>query len=113
MSGSQIRQVLTDTLKALFKGEFLLRIGADKYFIHIMYAFLLALVMIWLSLRIDTTLIAVEKNKAVLNELNIEYAEKTGELGKMNRISTVEQQLRDLGSPLEIPRKPAVTVRRK
>ena len=113
MTGSQIRNVLMDSVKALFKGEFLLRIGADKYFIHIFYAFLLAMVVIWLSLRIDTTLTAVEKNKAVLNDLSIQYAEKTGRLGQMDRISTVQQQLRDLGSELEIPQQPATVIRKK
>ncbi|MBQ2103499.1 MAG: hypothetical protein II479_08060 [Bacteroidales bacterium] len=113
MTGGQFKQVLLEGVKALFKGEFLLRIGADKYFIHIIYAFFLALVVIWLSLRIDTTLMAVEKNKAVLNDLSIQYAAKTGELVKMNRISTVQEQLRKLGSPLEIPQQPPVTVKKK
>ena len=38
---------------------------------------------------------------------------KTGELVKMNRISTVQEQLRKLGSPLEIPQQPPVTVKKK
>ena len=113
MNGGQVRTVLLDSVKALFKGEFLLRIGADKYFIHIIYAFLLALAVIWLSLRIDASLVEVEKNKAVLNDLEIEYAAKTGELVKLDRISTVQQHLKELGSPLEIPQQPAVTVKKR
>ena len=113
MTGGQFKQVLMDSVKALFKGEFLLRIGADKYFIHIIYAFLLALTVIWLSLRIDTSLVEVQKNKEVIGDLSIEYAAKQGELMKLNRISTVQQHLQELGSSLEIPQRPAVTVRRK
>lgn len=113
MTGSQVKAVVIDSLKALFKGEFLLRIGADKYFIHIIYAFLLAMVVIWLSLRIDTTLVAVEKNKAVLNDLSIQHAERTGALVKLNRISTIQDHLQALGSDLEIPRQPAVVIKKK
>ena len=42
--------------KALRNGEFLLRIRADKYYLHIMYLFLLMWLSILLSLRVDKTL---------------------------------------------------------
>ena len=113
MTGKAFKQVLLDSVKALFKGEFLLRIGADKYFIHIMYAFLLALTMIWLSLRIDKTLSVVERNKVILKDLTIQYAEKQGERAKLDRISAVELQLRNLGSDLCVPGQPATVIKKK
>jgi len=99
-----------EAVRAMFKGEFLLRIGADKYFIHILYAFLLMMITIWVSYKVDNTLMEVEKSKKVLNDQRIYHAEMTGRLVELNRISTVQQNLEALGSDLKVAEKPATKI---
>ena len=56
--------------RALGKGELLLSIGAHKYYMHILYLFVLAWISILLSLKVDGTLTRVEENKAALKDLS-------------------------------------------
>ena len=48
---------IRNLLRALRSGEFLLRIRADKYYMHILYLFLLMWMSILLSLQVDKTLV--------------------------------------------------------
>ena len=77
------------------------------------FARVLALMMIWVNIRVDAALVTVEQNKAVLEELRIRCAQRTGELSRMDRMSTVQDQLRLLDSPLEVPTQPATVVKKK
>ena len=92
---------------ATIKGEFLLRLHVNKYFIHIIYTFFLFWVSIWLSLKIEKTLTRVEENRKALQDIEIYHAQKTVELAGMGRMSKIEDMLRDKGSELTIPNKPA------
>ena len=60
---ADIRTVLKNSLLAIVKGEFLLRLNIGRYFVHIIYAFLLFAAAIWMSLMIEDTMAEVEKNK--------------------------------------------------
>ena len=53
MNLSTLWEGIKNAFKALRNGEFLLRIRADKYYMHIMYLFLLMWVTILLSLQVD------------------------------------------------------------
>ena len=66
--------------------------------------------MIMMSLMVQKTLVAVEKNKTVLNDLRIYHAQKTVELVEMGRLSTIEDLLEKSGSLLAMPEKPAETI---
>ena len=107
--GATIRNIIT----AVFKGELLLRLHVDKYFVHIISLFVLILAAVWISLKVDTTLTKVEKNKKVIHELEIYHAEMTSELVELGRLSTVEAHLQELGSDVAMPEKPAVAVKRR
>ena len=48
---SDIRHFLLNSLKAMLKGEFLLRANVGRYFIHVLYTFFLFVVIIWISLK--------------------------------------------------------------
>ena len=98
---------LKNSLKAIFKGEFLLRMRVDKYFMHILYTFLLVWLSIWLSMKIENTMVKVEKNKTTLNDMKIYHAQKTVEVVSLDRITTVEDMLEKIGSDVELPVKPA------
>ena len=89
------------------RGEFLLRLHIGKYFIHIIYTFFLFWVSIWLSLKIEKTLTRVEDNRKTLQDTEIYHAQKTVELASMGRMSKIEDMLREKGSALTVPEKPA------
>ncbi len=110
MNWKNIGKGAIEALRAMFKGEFLLRIGADKYFIHILYAFMLMMITIWVSYTVDNTLMEVEKNKKILGDERIYHAEMTGRLVELNRISTVQENLQRLGSDLRVAEKPATKI---
>ena len=103
---------IKNSFKAVLKGEFLLRLNIGRYFIHIAYTFLLFGLVIWCSLMIETTMSKVEKNKAVLKELEIVHSQKVFEVVNVSRRSTVEQMLGELGSQVKEAEKPATVVKR-
>ena len=113
MSVKNIWIAFRNTLRALRNGEFLLRIRADKYYMHIMYLFLLMWVTILLSLQVDKTLTQAGDNQAAIDQLRIHYAEKEAALVKLHSASAAEKRLRELGSPVSIPKEPATIVKRK
>ena len=109
---SDIGLFFKNSIQAILKGEFLLRLNIGRYFIHIAYTFLLFGLAIWFSLMIETTMSKVEKNKAVLKELEIVHSQKVFEIVNVSRRSSVEQMLGELGSRVGEPDKPATTVKR-
>ena len=110
MSGwrfSDLAKKLKKSFFAVLKGEFLLSLNVNRYFIHVMYTFLLFGLIIWLSLMTESTMAKVEQAKAELKELEIENAELTYEAAKAERRTTVEARLTELGSKVGEPEKPA------
>ena len=104
---SDLARLLKNSLFAVLKGEFLLRLNVGRYFVHVMYTFLLFGLIIWLSLMTESTMAKVEQAKAELKELEIENAELTYEAAKAERRTTVEARLTELGSKVGEPEKPA------
>ena len=102
-----VGKFLKNSLIAIVKGEFLLRLNVGKYFIHIVYTFFLFAMLIWFSLGVDTTLTKVEKNKAELKELEIIHSSREFELRSINRRSTIDQMLQEMGSKVTEPELPA------
>lgn len=98
---------LKNSFMAILKGEFLLRLNIGRYFIHICYTFFLIGMVIWISLSIESTLTRVEKNKNTLHEMEILLSEKTYEVARLSRRSTVEATLERLGSAVHEPEQPA------
>lgn len=105
---SDLGKLAKNSFLAVLKGEFLLRLNIGRYFVHVIYTFALFAVIIWISLMTEKTMARVEENKAVLKELEIEHAELTYEAAKAERRTTVETRLKELGSDLGEPQKPAV-----
>lgn len=104
---SDINSLLKNVFHAVMKGEFLLRLNVGKYFIHIIYTFFLFGMVIWTSLAIETTMAKVERNKAVLKELEIANAQKYYDLAKASGRYDMEQRLKSMGSEVGEARKPA------
>lgn len=98
---------IKNTLMAILKGELLLRMRLDKYFIHIAYTFLLVWLIILYSMMVQNTLAKVESNRSAVNDLKIFHAQKTVKLVSLGRLQTVEKLLKEQGSEITLPEKPA------
>ena len=113
MTPGEMLKRLKKWMKSFRNGEFLLKIGADKFYMHIMYLFLLMWLSILLSLKVDKTLSRVRDNKTAIDELRINHAQKEAQLVKLHSASAAEKRLRELGSPVTMPQEPATIVKRK
>ena len=98
---------LRNSLVAMLHGEFLLRLNVGRYFVHIVYVFFLFAMVIWVSLMIENTMNKVEKNKSVLQELEIVHSQKVFDLVSLSKRSSVRDLLEQKGSKLTEPTQPA------
>ena len=110
MSWKEIGRSFRNFWRALGKGELLLSIGAHKYYMHILYLFVLAWISILLSLKVNGTLTKVEENKVVLKDLEIYHAEKEADLVSLHSASTAAKRLKQLGSDVTLPAQPAIKI---
>ena len=105
-------EIIKNSVWAILHGEFLLRLRIDKFFPHILWTFLLFWGMILSGMMVQKTLVKVEKNKSVLSEMKIYHAQKTVQIARLGRLSTVEQLLEENGSDVTLPEKPADVIRK-
>lgn len=80
-------------LKSFLSGDFILTLGLDKYIIHVIYTFILFLLIIWIGLRVERMFIRVEANKKEINELRIEEYRLNYQLEEMSGIEKIRQLL--------------------
>lgn len=99
-------------VRSIISGDILLLLRVDKLFPYILYAFALGWVSIFMSYKMEQTLGVVEKNRAELETLKIYHAHKTCEYVGLDRISTVEEMLKNTGSDVKAPEKPADIIKR-
>lgn len=97
----------TRILKSFVTGEFLLTLGLDKYIIHVIYTFFLFMLAIWTGIRVEKTFIRMEANKQEINALKIRNRELHFEMETLHSEIRIQQLLREAGSPLHKPEKPA------
>ncbi|MGM9735481.1 MAG: FtsL-like putative cell division protein [Candidatus Cryptobacteroides sp.] len=103
----KIGKASIEALKSISRGDIVLRLRIDRLFPFILHLFILAMASIWLSYSIEQTMLKMEKNKAVIETLQIDNAKKTFDLVELSRISTVEKMLKEEGSQVKAPDKPA------
>ena len=101
-----------ESIKAILHGQFLLRLNIGRYFIHIVWTFFLFGMLIWFSLGVDSTLAKVEKNQAAIKELEIEHSNLEFELRTLNRRAALEDLLKESGSKVTEPQKPATVLKK-
>lgn len=102
-----IAHAIKETFLSIGRGDILIRMKVHRLFPYILYAFILGWVSIWFSYKTEQAMLKVEKNKEILETLKIHHAEKTCEIVRLDRISTIEKMLETAGSPLSTPEKPA------
>ena len=107
-AGSSIKSIM----KSIISGDILLRLRVDRLFPYILYAFALGWISILMSYKMEQTLSTVEKNRAELETLKIYHAQKTCEYVGLDRISTVEEMLKNAGSEVKAPEKPADIIKK-
>lgn len=98
---------LKNSIAVILKGEFLHRLNVGQYFVHIVFTFFLFVVVIWISIMVETTMAKVERNKQTLKELEIAHSQKTFEVVSLSRRSEVDRMLKDMGSKVTEAEKPA------
>lgn len=107
MNWSDIGTTLKNILMAMLRGELLLRLKFDKYFIHILWFFALFTLAIWINMGVERRMELMQKNKAELETITIRHSQTTCELEKLKRINTIEKILSEKESKVGIPEKPA------
>ena len=107
---SDIGKAIANSLVAIVKGQFILRLKIDKYFLQIAWTFFLFAMFILFGLGVDVTLSKVEAGKKELQELEILHTQKRYELVTLGRRSTVARLLKENGSEVTEPQKPAATL---
>lgn len=103
----KIGSATVETLKAIGYGDILLRLRVDKLLPFILYAFFLAMISIFMSYKAEQTMLKMERNKVILEAKRIYHGQKTCDMVSLDRISTVETMLEELGSNVKPPQKPA------
>ena len=103
----KIGSATIETIKAIGYGDILLRLRVDKLLPFILYAFFLAMVSIFMSYKAEQTMLRMERNKTDLETLRIYHGQKTCDIVSLDRLSTIETMLEELGSDLKPPQKPA------
>lgn len=109
---ADIGTFLKNSCIAILQGQLLLRLKVGRFFIHIMWTFLLFGITIYISLKIDTTLAKVENNKRELKELEIAHSQKIYDIVNISRRSSVESILQEMGSPVKEAEQPAYLLTR-
>ena len=113
MSAHTVWTAIKNSIKALRNGEFLLRVRADKLYMHILYLFLLMWLTIMLSLQVDKTLTRAGANKAAIEDLKIHHAEREAALVKLRSASGMEERLEKMGSQVASPQEPATIIKKR
>jgi len=103
MKGGEIKNFI----KAFGKGELVTYFKMDRHLPQIVCVFMIVVMFIFVKLKIEQTLVTVEKNKIELDSLRYIHSQKEYELVKLGRLGTVEQLLEEKGSTLTRPDKPA------
>ncbi|MBR1574820.1 MAG: hypothetical protein IJ654_00015 [Bacteroidales bacterium] len=107
---SDIGRAIVNSVVAIAKGQFILRLKIDKYFLQVAWTFFLFAMLILFGLGVDVTLSKVEAGKKELQELEILHTQKRYELITLGRRSTVARLLKENGSEVTEPQKPASTL---
>ena len=110
---SDIGTVLRNSLSAIMRGELLLTLNVGKYFVHILYTFFIFVLVIWISLMIDSTMAKVERGKKTIAQLEMTKSEKTFELVSLTRRASCSKALANMGSGVGESTKPATTLQKR
>lgn len=100
------------SVKSIIRGELLINMRVDKWLPQIFVLFVLGVTTIFIKLKIDETMVQLEKSSAELETIRIRHAQKTCELVGLEKLSTIESLLEAQGLELGLPDKPADRIKK-
>jgi hypothetical protein len=107
------RASVKTVFKSILSGDILLLMRVDRILPYILFLFILGWVNIFLNYTIEQTMVKVEKNKDILEDLRNEHADKTYKFVAAGTKSNTIDMLKNAGSEVTIPEKPATIIRQK
>lgn len=105
------RASVSTVIKSILSGDILILMRVDRILPYILFLFLLGWVNIFLNYSIEQTMAKVEKNKKTLEYYKNSYADKTYEFVKAGKMSNIKKMLKENGSEVTTPTKPAEIIR--
>ena len=90
-------------LQSTIRVYFLTLIKADKNIPFILYVFFLIIAYITINLLIEKTMTVHRSNAEVIEELRIDYTQKSTRLISIDTRNNIEEMLEDHGSDLKKP----------
>lgn len=90
-----------------FGGEIMLKMGFDRQVGFFLFIFALFCIIISWSLMVEERLVKVEKNQAIIEELEVSIHQRTVELVGLDQRTRIEKMLKACDSKLESPVAPA------
>lgn len=103
-------KIFAEGVKAVFRGELLLKLKFDKYMAHIVVAAVAVMVILLCKCMVENVQIRRERMKSQLEEAQWKHQQTTVELVGMGRMSTVEEMLRKNNVNIGKPEKPATII---
>ena len=111
ISWRKIGHAIKEFFISLGRGDLLTRLRVDRALPYILYLFFLGCISIWMSYKTEQTMLKAQKNNEIIKTLKIYNAQMTYELVGLDRRSTVETMLEEMGSKVQAPQKPADILR--
>lgn len=109
-----IKNIANKTKKiivSICKGKFIVEMHIDRCFPHIIVLFLLSLTSMYMSYKAEQTMLQRERNKSEIEALRIRRSQIAVKVASMDRLTTVDSKLKEMGSNLKAPQKPATVVK--
>ena len=115
MEGRKINMAssVKSIVKSIISGDILLLLRVDRALPYILFLFILGWVNIFLNYTIEQTMVKVEKNKDILEDLKNEHAEKVYKFVKAGKQANIKDMLEKAGSEVTTPEKPATLIKTK
>lgn len=106
-----VGRFIKECFLSIIHGKFLLQMNVERYMIHIVLVFFLFAMAILFSFGVDNTLATLEKNRHTIEELEIRRSKLEFELKTINRRAEVISILKEQGSKVGEPEKPATILK--
>ncbi len=94
----------------VFGGQFLSRMRMTGQWMFILYLFVLVIIYISINLGVARTQLTQRRNQRELKNLKADYTSKMAKLQYSSKQGEIELRLKDMGSKVQKPAKPAKLV---
>ena len=112
MTMAGLKTKFFDFIQMIGFGTTLMKLGFHKMLPFFGYLFFLSMISIFLSYMTDQAMLKAEKSREELENTRIYHAQKTCEFVSLDRISTVEEKLKEMNSIVAPPEKPASVIKK-